>query len=83
MQTFRDKLMKLIIEETGGKPITRVSPETNAEIVESLASQLGLYIAMSCRGDAQQMSMVLEGATAYAFEAAAEFQKDGRGLGSR
>ena len=78
--TFQDKLIKLVIEETKGRPITGQEEGKTAEIVEALAAQLGNFIALQCGGNAEAMSMFLDGASAYMYECAADKQKAGQFL---
>ena len=82
MKTFDDKLIMLIMEHTKGKPYTNMTAEISAEIVESMARQIGTHIALHTHGDAKWMNHFLESASNYMFEAAAEKQKAGQFLGN-
>lgn len=48
----------------------RMDPERMSALIERLAATLGLTIAVACRGDGTKLDVLLEGATAYAYQEA-------------
>jgi len=81
LSRFERKLIRLILEETKGETIESGLPSgTTGEICASMAGQLGKFIALQCGGNAQVMSMFLDGANNFMFESAADTSKAGQFL---
>jgi len=80
-RTFADKLARLMLETTKGETRESGLPaETVGEVVESVASMLGKFIALQCGGHQESMSVLLDVATQYMHETAADTQKAGQFL---
>jgi hypothetical protein len=58
------------------------SPEKPAELVEALATGVGMCVAVSSRGNAKAMGEFLEGTTQLIYEQAAFYQKFGAFMGN-
>lgn len=69
-QTFADKLNALVSLEMSRGTIR--DPLAMAGIIENLASALGFTAALAAAGDPDKIAHLLEGMTAYVYEAAAE-----------
>jgi hypothetical protein len=55
-------------------------PDAMSEIVERLASALGLTIAIACQGDRRAMDVMLTGTEAYVADEALRYQPVGTAL---
>lgn len=60
----------------------RGRPEVHAEILETLLTSLSMCIATQAKGNPKLMNELLEGASGYLFERAADFQKLGAFMGA-
>ena len=56
-------------------------PDAIADIMEALLTSLSMAISVQARGDAKLMNELLEGASAYLFSRAGDFQKMGAFIG--
>lgn len=56
-------------------------PDAIADIIETLLTSVSMAISVQARGDAKIMGELLEGASAYLFSRAGDFQKMGAFLG--
>lgn len=74
---FSDKLANLLAVEL---PLARRDPERISEMIERIASGLGLTIAVAAGGDPQRIDTMIEGATAYAHSEAVDRSKLARVL---
>jgi O-methyltransferase involved in polyketide biosynthesis len=70
MSDFADKLNALVSLELANGTIN--NPEAMSGVIESIASSLAFSAALAAKGDANRISMILEGLTGYIFETAAD-----------
>lgn len=70
MADFNDNLSSLVSLAVAGRNVK--DPTKMSEIMERLAHSLAFTIALAAQGDPKGINELLEGMTAYMFQAAAE-----------
>lgn len=70
MADFNDKLSSLVSIACSGRNVK--DPAKMSEIMERLAHSLAFTIALASQGDSKRISELLDGMSAYMYEAAAE-----------